>query len=52
MGKEFIDADGKVVANPGVTTVVGILFHDVDVTYGPQPSALIVHGLSMMTGSL
>lgn len=42
----LLDADGKVVtvseSGTPSATPVGILFDDVDVTYGPQPGALIV----------
>ena len=37
----LLDANG-VIANDA--TVKGILFHDVDVTHGPQPGALMVEG--------
>lgn len=42
--------DGKKVVKAGTilplndATAKGILYHDVDVTYGPQPGALIVEG--------
>ena len=39
-----IDTDGKVVTDPLTQTAVGILFHDVDVTTGPQPGAIMKHG--------
>ena len=40
----FIGSDGKVVTDPGSQAVKGILFHDVDVTSGPLPGALMIHG--------
>lgn len=43
----LIDADGEVVTVTGTTpsnTPVGILFHTTDITYGPQPVALMVEG--------
>lgn len=41
-----IDVDGKVATAEGVATkaAAGILFATVDVTYGPQPGALMVEG--------
>lgn len=41
-----IDVDGKAATNEGVATkaAAGILFATVDVTYGPQPGALMVEG--------
>lgn len=42
----IIDVDGKVATAAGVGSkaVAGILFATVDVTYGPQPGALMVEG--------
>lgn len=40
----IIDAYGKVLTDPETQTAVGILFHDVDVTTGPQPAAIMKHG--------
>lgn len=44
----IIDVDGKPVKADGTTVqskaVAGILFSTVDVTYGPQPGALMVEG--------
>lgn len=41
-----IDVDGKAATTEGVATkaAAGILFATVDVTYGPQPGALMVEG--------
>lgn len=41
-GKKIVKAGTVLPANDA--TAKGILFHDVDVTYGPQPGALIVEG--------
>lgn len=44
------DENGKKIVKAGTvlpkndTTAKGILFHDVDVTHGPQPGALMVEG--------
>lgn len=44
------NAEGRKVVKAGTplpkndATAKGILFHDVDVTYGPQPGALMVEG--------
>jgi hypothetical protein len=42
---------GKVLENPDVLVIVnndadaeGVLFNDVDVTYGPAPGAMLIHG--------
>lgn len=39
----LLDADGKIVSAAS-GTVVGILFDTVEVTYGPQPGALLIDG--------
>jgi len=31
-------------ATSGVSNAEGILFHDVDVTYGPAPGTVLIHG--------
>ncbi len=41
-GKKIVKAGTVLPANDA--TAKGILFHDVDVTYGPQPAALMVEG--------
>lgn len=41
-GKKIVKAGTVLPANDA--TAKGILFHDVDVTYGPQPGALMVEG--------
>ncbi len=48
LGGTIIGTDGKAVAADGSTVVAnpvaGILFATVDVTYGPQPGALMAEG--------
>lgn len=34
----------KAVTTTGVSNAEGVLFYDVDVTYGPAPGALLIHG--------
>lgn len=34
----------KAVTNTGVSNAEGVLFNDVDVTYGPAAGAMLVHG--------
>ena len=34
----------KAVTTTGVSNAEGVLFGDVDVTYGPAPGALLIHG--------
>ncbi len=41
-GRKIVKAGTVLPKNNG--TAEGILFHDVDVTYGPQPGALMVEG--------
>lgn len=41
-GKKIVPAGSVYPANDD--TAVGILFHDVDVTHGPQPGAVMVEG--------
>lgn len=34
----------KATTTTGVSNAEGVLFYDVDVTYGPAPGALMIHG--------
>ncbi|MDQ0492761.1 hypothetical protein [Paenibacillus brasilensis] len=34
----------KAVTTTGVSNAEGVLFYDVDVTYGPAPGAMLIHG--------
>ncbi len=47
-GKKIVKAGTIVAGDPVVTTntsaAEGVLFYDVDVTYGPAPGAMIIHG--------
>ncbi|OMD04730.1 hypothetical protein MKX34_11740 [Paenibacillus sp. FSL R5-0636] len=39
----------KAVTTTGVSNAEGVLFQDVDVTYGPAPGALMIHGFVDVT---
>lgn len=41
----------KAVTTTGVSNAEGVLFYDVDVTYGPAPGAMLIHAF-IQTGKL